>query len=211
MTWQWRRQGRIPLVNIVAGKNSSNRGTFCKKDSVAAPRIKRDTFQKDHLQKDFLAEGLLYLADRLIHLTEGLLYLTEGLLYLTEGLLCLEKELLCLAEGLSYRRTLQKEGQKTVTPSRCCCWVLRLLATLRFSSPSEPESSEGRFDAFSTLRSLFIVRSVVKRSPCMELSGTACGRNLLPFTAWSCSEHHAHYWGWVRMSPCRHNRTTAIL
>ena len=135
------------------------------------------------MQKDFLAGGLLYLADRLIHLTEGLLYLTEGLLYLTEGLLCLEKELLCLAEGLSYRRTLQKEGQKTVTPSRCCCWVLRLLATLRFSSPSEPESSEGRFDAFSTLRSLFILRSVVKRSPCMELSGTACGRNLLPFTA----------------------------
>ena len=63
-------------------------------DKIAAPRIKRDT-----LQKDFLAEGLLYLADRLI-------YLTEGLLYLTEGLLCLEKELLYLAEGLSYRRTL---------------------------------------------------------------------------------------------------------
>ena len=119
MTWQWRRQGRIPLVNIVAGKNSSNRGTFCKMDNITAPRIKRDTLQKD----------------------------------------------LC---------TLQKEGQKTVTPSRCCCWVLRLLATLRFSSPSEPESSEGRFDAFSTLRSLFIVRSFVKRSPCMELSGTFC-------------------------------------
>ena len=152
MTWQWRRQGRIPLVNIVAGKNSSNRGTFCKMDNITAPRIKRDTLQKD----------------------------------------------LC---------TLQKDGQKTVTPSRCCCWVLRLLATLRFSSPSEPESSEGRFDAFSTLRSLFIVRSVVKRSPCMELSGTACGRNLLPFTAWSCSEHYAHYWGWVRMSPS----TIAIL
>ena len=50
-------------------------------------------------------------------------------------------------------QTLQKEGQKTVTPSRCCSWVLRLLATLRFSSPSDPESSEGRLEAFSTRRS----------------------------------------------------------
>ena len=75
MTWQWRRQGRIPLVNIVAGKNSSNRETFCKKDSITA------------LRKD--QEG---------HLAEGLLYLTEGLLYLAEGLPY-------LAEGLSYRRT----------------------------------------------------------------------------------------------------------
>ena len=59
MTWQWRRQGRIPLVNIVAGKNSSNRMTFCKKDNIVAPRIKRDT-----LQKDLLTEGLPYLAER---------------------------------------------------------------------------------------------------------------------------------------------------
>ena len=66
MTWQWRRQGRIPLVNIVAGKNSSNRMRFCKKDNIAALRIKRDTLQKDPL-------------------TRGLLYLAEGLMYLAEG------------------------------------------------------------------------------------------------------------------------------
>ena len=76
-----------------------------KKDSVAAPRIKRDT-----LQKDFLAEGLLYLADRLTYLTEGLLYLTEGLLYLAEGLLY-------LAEGLSYRRT-SAPCRRTYVPCR---------------------------------------------------------------------------------------------
>ena len=32
--------------------------TFCKKDNIAALRIKRDT-----LQKDLLTEGLLYLAE----------------------------------------------------------------------------------------------------------------------------------------------------
>ena len=53
--------------------------------------------------------------------------------------------------------TLQKEGQKTVTPSRCCSWTLRLLATLRFSSPSEPESSEGRLEAFKTRRSFWFI------------------------------------------------------
>ena len=100
MTWQWRRQGRIPLVNIVAGKNSSNRMTFCKKDNIVAPRIKRDT-----LQKDLLTEGLLYLAEGLMYPTEGLLYLVEGLLYLAEGHLYPTEGLLYLAEGLSNKRT----------------------------------------------------------------------------------------------------------
>ena len=169
MTWQWRRQGRIPLVNIVAGKNSSNKGTFCKKDNIAALRIKRDT-----LQKDFLTRGLLYPA-------EGLLYLTEGLMYLAEG------------------------GPKNGHPIE--------VLLLGLETPGDPEVllSVGTWVVWGKVRCLQHPQVLVHcQIGCQKVPMYGIVRNCLwkkPFRAWSCSEHYAHYWGWVRMSPS----TIAIL
>ena len=58
-------------------KTAATEGHFAKK-TVLRPQGSRGTpYRRTFLQKDFPAEGLLYLADRLIHLTDGLLYLAK--------------------------------------------------------------------------------------------------------------------------------------